>query len=84
VGPVLLILMLLSGATTPMESMPVWLQYLMSAISPMPHFVVFAQDTLFRGAGLSIVWPQLLAMAALASIYFGYALYRFRHAMANG
>jgi len=83
VGPVLLILMLLSGATTPMESMPVWLQYLMSAISPMPHFVVFAQDTLFRGAGLPIVRPQLLAMAALASIYFGYALYRFRHAMAN-
>ena len=27
--PVLLVLMLLSGATTPMESMPLWLQYLM-------------------------------------------------------
>jgi len=77
-GPILLILMLLSGATTPMESMPVWLQYLMKAISPMPHFVVFAQDVLFRGADLSVVWPEILAMAALGSVYFGFALYRFR------
>ena len=52
--PVLLVMMLLSGGTTPMESMPVWLQYLMNVISPTPHFVIFAQDVLYRGAGLSI------------------------------
>src|SRR5262249_43030817 len=44
--PVLLIMMLLSGSSTPMESMPVWLQYTMNVISPTPHFVVFAQDVL--------------------------------------
>ena len=49
--PVLLVMMLLSGGTTPMESMPVWLQYLMNVISPTPHFVIFAQDVLYRGAG---------------------------------
>ena len=59
--PVLLVMMLLSGSTTPMESMPVWLQYLMNVISPTPHFVVFAQDVLYRGADFSIVWPRLLA-----------------------
>jgi len=52
-------MMLLSGGTTPMESMPVWLQYLMKVISPTPHFVVFAQDVLYRGADLSIVWPEI-------------------------
>src|SRR5262249_47441179 len=52
--PVLLVMMLLSGGTTPLESMPVWLQYLMKVISPTPHFVIFAQDVLYRGANISI------------------------------
>jgi ABC-2 type transport system permease protein len=62
--PVILVLMLLSGTMTPMESMPVWLQYVMNVISPTPHFVVFAQDVLYRGAGFSIVWPEILATAS--------------------
>jgi ABC-2 type transport system permease protein len=77
--PVILVLMLLSGTQTPMESMPVWLQYLMNVISPTPHFVVFAQDVLYRGAGLSIVWPEILAMAVIGAVYFAFALRRFRH-----
>jgi len=76
--PVLMVMMLLSGSTTPMESMPVWLQYLMKVISPTPHFVVFAQDVLYRGADFPIVWPQILATAAIGSVYFGFTLYRFR------
>jgi ABC-2 type transport system permease protein len=76
--PVLLVMMLLSGSTTPMESMPVWMQYLMNVISPTPHFVVFAQDVLYRGAGASIVWLEILATIIIGSVYFGYALYRFR------
>ncbi len=76
--PVLLVMMLLSGGTTPMESMPVWLQYVMNVISPTPHFVVFAQDVLYRGADLSIVWREILAMAVIGSVYFAFALRRFR------
>ena len=76
--PVLLVMMLLSGSTTPMESMPVWMQYLMRLISPTPHFVVFAQDVLYRGANASIVWPEILATAIIGIVYFGFALYRFR------
>jgi ABC-2 type transport system permease protein len=77
--PVILVLMLLSGTTTPMESMPVWLQYLMKVISPTPHFVTFAQDVLYRGADLSIVWTEILAMAAIGAVYFVFGLRRFRH-----
>ena len=76
--PVLMVMMLLSGSTTPMESMPVWMQYLMNLISPTPHFVVFAQDVLYRGADFSIVWPEILATAAIGAVYFGFALHRFR------
>ena len=50
--PVLMVTQLLSGSSTPMESMPIWLQYVMKTISPTPHFVAFAQAVLFRGADL--------------------------------
>ena len=52
--PVLIVTQLLSGSSTPMESMPVWLQYLVKTISPTPHFVAFAQAVLFRGADITL------------------------------
>lgn len=76
--PILVIMQLLSGSSTPMESMPVWLQYVMQIISPTPHFVAFSQAVLYRGAGLSVVWLQLVALVVIGSVYFTYALSRFR------
>ena len=76
--PVLITMQLLSGSATPMESMPVWLQYAMRIISPTPHFVAFSQAVLYRGSDLSIVWPQLIAIAAIGCVYFAFALSRFR------
>jgi hypothetical protein len=52
-----------------MESMPVWLANIMNVISPTPHFVVFAQDVLYRGAGISIVWLEVLATIVIGSVY---------------
>jgi ABC-2 type transport system permease protein len=77
-APVLLIMQLLSGSATPMESMPFWLQHLMQITSPTPHFVAFSQAVLYRGADLTIVWPLLAAMAVIGSVYFAFALRRFR------
>jgi len=34
--------------------------------------------SLFRGAGLSAVWPQMLAMIVIGAAYFGISLYNFR------
>jgi ABC-2 type transport system permease protein len=82
--PVLLVMMLLSGSTTPLESMPVWLKYVMLVISPTPHFVIFAQDVVYRGADASIVWPEIVATAAIGSVFFGVALYRFRRVIFSG
>jgi ABC-2 type transport system permease protein len=76
--PVLLSMQLLSGSSTPMESMPVWLQYAMRIISPTPHFVAFSQAVLFRSADLAIAWPLLVAIAVIGSVYFAFALHRFR------
>jgi ABC-2 type transport system permease protein len=76
--PVMVVMQLLSGSNTPMESMPVWLQYVMQTISPAPHFVAFAQAVLYRGAGLAVVWVDLLAVAAIGAVYFLFSLRRFR------
>jgi ABC-2 type transport system permease protein len=74
---VLLPLEMLSGGTTPRESMPEAIRDLMLA-APNTHFVIAAQAILFRGAGLDVVWPQFLALAVIGSILFGIALMRFR------
>ena len=47
---VLLPLQMLSGGTSPRESMPEVIQYLMLA-APNTHFVMLAQAILYRGAG---------------------------------
>jgi ABC-2 type transport system permease protein len=76
--PILAATQLLSGGSTPMESMPVWLQYVMRTISPTPHFVSFAQAVLFRGADFPLVWRPLLAMLIIGVVYFAVAMTRFR------
>jgi ABC-2 type transport system permease protein len=78
--PVLVVMNLLSGSTTPLESMPVWLQDVM-LLSPATHFVSFSQAILYRGAGLDIVWPQLLIIAAISAVVFAVSLMRFRKAI---
>ena len=82
VVPVLVILNLLSGSATPPESMPDWLIKVMQ-VTPTPHFVSFAQAVLYRGAGLDIVWPQLAALGAITTVYFGVSLMRFRTTIAS-
>ncbi|WP_072393263.1 ABC transporter permease [Hyphomicrobium sp. CS1GBMeth3] len=74
---VLLPLQILSGAVTPRESMPEVIQYLMLA-APNTHFVILAQSVLFRGAGLSVVWPQFLALFVIGAALFLFSLRQFR------
>ena len=74
---VLLPLDILSGGVTPRESMPQAVQYIMLA-APNTHFIALAQGVLFRGAGLSVVWPQLVALMLIGSVMFAFALRRFR------
>ncbi|HEY2617021.1 MAG TPA: ABC transporter permease [Acetobacteraceae bacterium] len=70
-------MMLLSGANTPVESMPLALQYIMQA-SPATHFVAFAKSILLRGAGIDVVWPQFLTVFGIAVVFLVLALHRFR------
>ncbi len=73
----LLPLEMLSGGATPRESMPEFVQNIM-LVAPTTHFVALAQGILYRGAGLTIVWPQFLALLVIGGLFFGAALSRFR------
>ncbi|MAC39571.1 MAG: hypothetical protein CMH94_00720 [Oceanicaulis sp.] len=77
---VLLPLQVLSGGTTPRESMPEIIQYVMLT-APTSHFVMLAQSILFRGAGLGIVWPQFLALGGIGAVLFTVSLSRFRRSL---
>ncbi|ANQ86077.1 ABC transporter permease [Azoarcus olearius] len=79
---VLLPLQLLSGGSTPRESMPELAQQIMLA-APTTHFVAAAQAILYRGAGLDVVWPQFLAILAIGAVFFGVALARFRKSLSQ-
>ena len=74
---VLLPLQLLSGGSTPRESMPVLVQNIMLA-APTTHFVSAAQAVLYRGAGTTVIWPQMLAIVGIGAVLFVAALMRFR------
>jgi ABC-2 type transport system permease protein len=80
--PVLMVMNLLSGSITPLESMPDWLQRMMQ-LSPTTQFVAFSQAILYRGADFSIVWPQMTAMSMISLAFYFLALMRFRSAIVS-
>ena len=80
--PIFVIMYLLSGSTTPRESMPALLQDVM-LLSPSTHYVKLAQGVLYRGADFALVWPHFAAMAAIGLVFLIVALTRFRSMLAR-
>ena len=80
--PVFLVMMMLSGIYTPMDSMPAVLRYIMQ-FSPSTHFVSFAQAVLFRDAGIDVVWRDFAKVFFIGAMFFTAALYRFRKSITS-
>ena len=70
-------LAMLSGGLTPIEAMPKWVQPL-TLFNPIAHFATIARSVLIKGAGLEVVYPNLLALLALAAVFVGFSAWRFR------
>ena len=79
---VLLPMQMLSGGTTPRESMPLLAQNAME-IAPTTHFVAAAQAILYRGAGFDVIWPQVLALIVIGAVFFTAALAHFRKSISQ-
>jgi ABC-2 type transport system permease protein len=78
---VIMVLQLLSGGSTPVESQPKWLQYV-TYLLPARHFVSFSQVIIYRGGGISAVWLQFLMVTAVGLGFFVYSLGLFRKSIA--
>jgi len=78
---VIVVLMLLSGGSTPVESMPQWLQAI-TYFLPARHFVSFSQVIIYRGGGLWAVWKQFAMVTAIGSAFFFYSMSLFRKSIA--
>jgi ABC-2 type transport system permease protein len=78
---VIVVLMLLSGGSTPVESMPKWLQVL-TYFLPARHFVSFSQVIIYRGGGLEAVWRQFTMVTVVGLTFFVYSLSLFRKSIA--
>jgi ABC-2 type transport system permease protein len=68
---------LLSGTFTPLESMPAWLHQVI-VYMPSTAYVSMAQAILFRGAGLAVVWPDMVIVTVGGLAFFAYSTVRFR------
>jgi ABC-2 type transport system permease protein len=70
-------MLFLSGAWTPPEAMPAWLQLGMN-ISPLHYYMDASFGIILKGAGLENIWRSILGIAVLGGIVFGFGLWRFR------
>jgi ABC-2 type transport system permease protein len=70
-------LALLSGATTPIEAMPTWLQPITS-LNPVKHFAIISRGILLKGSGVDVLYPQLLALAVIAFVMVSVSAWQFR------
>jgi drug efflux transport system permease protein len=68
---------MLSGATTPIEAMPEWMQPL-TLINPVRHFATIARGIMLKGAGVEIILPNLLMLIGFAVLLIGVSAGRFR------
>ena len=66
-----------SGALTPVEAMPKWLQPL-SVVNPIYHFTTIARAVLFKASGLVDLWPNFLGLFVITLILFSLCVWRFR------
>lgn len=67
----------LSGALTPVEAMPHWMQPV-TELNPMYHFGVIARAVMWKGSGLDTLWPNFLALAIFTLVLVTLSVRRFR------
>jgi drug efflux transport system permease protein len=70
-------LVLLSGATTPIEAMPEWIQPL-TLLNPVRHIAVISRGILLKGIGIEVLYPNFLALLAFCVLLVGISVWRFR------
>lgn len=71
---------MLSGGSSPIENQPDWMQVI-TWFLPSRHFMSFSQAVAYRGAGIEVIWLDLLFMTLLGLAFFVGSLLLFRRSM---
>ncbi|HWR15306.1 MAG TPA: ABC transporter permease [Terriglobales bacterium] len=69
-----------SGFSSPISSMPEWLQ-IVSYADPLRYFLVILRGVYLKGVGFSVLWPQMASMAAFALLILSFSILRFRKSL---
>jgi len=71
---VVMVMIIFSGYAFPVDTMPRFMQ-IVANLFPLKHWLVVFRSILLKGAGVSVFWRELLAIAGLgAAIYTGTVL----------
>lgn len=76
-------MLMLSGGETPIEGQPAWLQAA-TLLLPSRHFVACSQAIVYKGAGLEVVWPEIISIAFLGTLLLVLSLLVFRRSLSQG
>jgi ABC-2 type transport system permease protein len=68
---------LLSGFMFPIENMPEVFQYL-TYLNPLRYFLIIIRGLFLKGNGVSILWPQMIALLVIGVAVISYSALRFR------
>lgn len=68
---------LLSGFIFPIANMPVPVQWL-TYVNPLRYFLVIIRGIFLKGVGVSVLWPQMAALALLGTVTLFLATRAFR------
>ena len=68
---------LLSGFAFPIRNMPEPVQYL-TYLNPVRYFIEIVRGIFLKGSGVSVLWPQMLALAIFGVVILTLSSLRFR------
>lgn len=71
---------ILSGFSFPIASMPPFLQWL-TLVDPLRYYLIIIRGTFLKGVGVEVLWPPMLALAAIGLGLLTVATIRFRKAL---
>ena len=69
--------MIFSGFFFPVDNMPVFFQYV-SLLDPVRYYVEAVRAIFLKGAGIRVLWPQIVALSGIGGTILWLATTRFR------
>ena len=71
---------MLSGFAYPIRNMPIAVQYL-TYLNPLRYLIEIVRGIFLKGTGISVLWPQMLALLIYGALILGLSAMRFHKSL---